>query len=200
MCRATCRRSSARRARLPRAARRRRRRHRDAGDPDPRAEEKDDPNVVKAVGAPIGPDRLRALYFTRARAPWGEGELLHHIGLYAYRREALERFVAAAALAARKARAARAVARAGGGHADRHRARRRRAARRRHGRGSGARAAMLAPGRDAMTGRIIAYQGEPGANSHIACAENFPDRDAAALRHLRGRLRRRCRTARPNSA
>jgi 3-deoxy-manno-octulosonate cytidylyltransferase (CMP-KDO synthetase) len=58
-----------------------------------RAEEKDDPNVVKAVAAEIAPRRLRALYFTRARAPWGEGALLHHIGLYAFRREALRRFV-----------------------------------------------------------------------------------------------------------
>ena len=58
-----------------------------------RAEEMDDSNVVKAVGSEIAPGRLRALYFTRARAPWGEGELLHHIGLYAYRREALGRFV-----------------------------------------------------------------------------------------------------------
>jgi len=58
-----------------------------------RAEERDDPNVVKAVGAQIAPRRLRALYFTRARAPWGEGELLHHIGLYVYRRDALARFV-----------------------------------------------------------------------------------------------------------
>jgi 3-deoxy-manno-octulosonate cytidylyltransferase (CMP-KDO synthetase) len=46
------------------------------------------------VGTPIGPDRLRALYFTRATAPWGEGPLYHHIGLYAYRRPALARFVA----------------------------------------------------------------------------------------------------------
>ena len=61
--------------------------------PITRAEEKDDSNVVKAVGAEVAPGRLRALYFTRARAPWGEGELLHHIGLYAYRREALARFV-----------------------------------------------------------------------------------------------------------
>jgi 3-deoxy-manno-octulosonate cytidylyltransferase (CMP-KDO synthetase) len=58
-----------------------------------RAEERDDPNVVKAVGSEIAPGRLRALYFTRARAPWGEGPLLHHIGLYAYRRAALARFV-----------------------------------------------------------------------------------------------------------
>jgi 3-deoxy-manno-octulosonate cytidylyltransferase (CMP-KDO synthetase) len=59
-----------------------------------RAEERTDPNVVKAVGSPIGSSRLRALYFTRATAPWGEGDLFHHIGLYAYRRAALERFVA----------------------------------------------------------------------------------------------------------
>jgi 3-deoxy-manno-octulosonate cytidylyltransferase (CMP-KDO synthetase) len=59
-----------------------------------RAEERTDPNVVKAVGSPIGSSRMRALYFTRATAPWGEGDLYHHIGLYAYRRAALERFVA----------------------------------------------------------------------------------------------------------
>lgn len=57
------------------------------------ARERTDPNVVKAVGAEIGHGRYRALYFTRATAPWGEGPLLHHIGLYAYRRAALERFV-----------------------------------------------------------------------------------------------------------
>jgi 3-deoxy-manno-octulosonate cytidylyltransferase (CMP-KDO synthetase) len=56
-------------------------------------EEALNPNVVKAIGSPIGPRRLRALYFTRATAPFGEGPLYHHIGLYAYRRAALERFV-----------------------------------------------------------------------------------------------------------
>ncbi|MGO8909675.1 MAG: 3-deoxy-manno-octulosonate cytidylyltransferase [Bradyrhizobium sp.] len=56
-------------------------------------EEALNPNVVKAVGSPLGPRRLRALYFTRAAAPWGEGPRYHHIGLYAYRRAALERFV-----------------------------------------------------------------------------------------------------------
>jgi 3-deoxy-manno-octulosonate cytidylyltransferase (CMP-KDO synthetase) len=61
--------------------------------PISRPEEKDDPNVVKAVGTLVAPGRLRALYFTRARAPWGDGELLHHIGLYAYRRDALKAFV-----------------------------------------------------------------------------------------------------------
>jgi 3-deoxy-manno-octulosonate cytidylyltransferase (CMP-KDO synthetase) len=58
-----------------------------------RDEEKTNPNVVKIVGSPLSSDRLRALYFTRATAPWGEGPLYHHIGLYAYRRKALERFV-----------------------------------------------------------------------------------------------------------
>jgi 3-deoxy-manno-octulosonate cytidylyltransferase (CMP-KDO synthetase) len=56
-------------------------------------DEKANENVVKVVGSPIGPDRLRALYFTRAAAPWGQGPLYHHIGLYAYRRAALARFV-----------------------------------------------------------------------------------------------------------
>ena len=70
-----------------------------------RPEERTDPNVVKVVGTPIGNSpslpspacggggRLRALYFTRATAPHGDGPLYHHIGLYAYRRAALERFV-----------------------------------------------------------------------------------------------------------
>jgi len=56
-------------------------------------EEATNPNVVKAIGSPIGPRRLRALYFTRATAPYGDGPRYHHIGLYAYRRQALERFV-----------------------------------------------------------------------------------------------------------
>ena len=59
-----------------------------------REEERTNPNVVKMVGSQIGPERFRALYFTRATAPHGEGPLYHHIGLYAYRRKALERFVA----------------------------------------------------------------------------------------------------------
>jgi 3-deoxy-manno-octulosonate cytidylyltransferase (CMP-KDO synthetase) len=57
------------------------------------AEEKTNPNVVKVVGSPVGPTRLRALYFTRATAPSGDGPLYHHIGIYAYRRNALDRFV-----------------------------------------------------------------------------------------------------------
>ena len=57
--------------------------------------ERDDPNVVKAVistsGTPAGGGR--ALYFTRSRAPSGDGALWHHIGLYAFRRDALEQFI-----------------------------------------------------------------------------------------------------------
>jgi len=61
------------------------------------AEERTNPNVVKVVGTPTGvAGRLRALYFTRATAPHGEGPLYHHIGIYAYRRSALERFVSLA--------------------------------------------------------------------------------------------------------
>ena len=58
------------------------------------AEDRTNPNSVKVVGTPTGvPGRLRALYFTRATAPAGEGPLYHHFGMYAYRRSALERFV-----------------------------------------------------------------------------------------------------------
>ncbi|MFN4282563.1 MAG: 3-deoxy-manno-octulosonate cytidylyltransferase [Alphaproteobacteria bacterium] len=56
--------------------------------------ERTDPNVVKAVvSANAAGSGGRALYFTRASAPYGDGPLYHHIGLYAYRRDALERFV-----------------------------------------------------------------------------------------------------------
>jgi len=62
--------------------------------PIERPEERTNPNVVKMVGSEIAPGRFRALYFTRATAPYGDGPLYHHIGLYAYRRKALQRFVA----------------------------------------------------------------------------------------------------------
>jgi 3-deoxy-manno-octulosonate cytidylyltransferase (CMP-KDO synthetase) len=58
-----------------------------------RSDERSNPNVVKVVGTPVSANRLRALYFTRATAPWGQGPLFHHIGVYVYRREALARFV-----------------------------------------------------------------------------------------------------------
>lgn len=61
---------------------------------DPR--DKADPNVVKAVVAfdPARPRLGRALYFTRAAAPSGDGPVYHHIGIYAFTRAALERFAA----------------------------------------------------------------------------------------------------------
>ncbi len=55
--------------------------------------ERTNPSVVKMVGSEVSPGRFRALYFTRTTAPYGEGPLYHHIGLYAYRRRALQRFV-----------------------------------------------------------------------------------------------------------
>lgn len=70
-------------------------------------EERTNPNVVKVVGTPAhgnngtsssssknSQTRLRALYFTRATAPHGDGPLYHHIGIYAYTRAALKRFIA----------------------------------------------------------------------------------------------------------
>jgi 3-deoxy-manno-octulosonate cytidylyltransferase (CMP-KDO synthetase) len=58
-----------------------------------REEEHTNPSVVKLIGSPLDGQRLRGLYFTRATAPYGDGPRYHHIGLYAYRRAALERFV-----------------------------------------------------------------------------------------------------------
>jgi 3-deoxy-manno-octulosonate cytidylyltransferase (CMP-KDO synthetase) len=57
------------------------------------AEEHASPSVVKLIGSPLDSARLRALYFTRVTAPYGDGPRYHHIGLYAYRRAALQRFV-----------------------------------------------------------------------------------------------------------
>ncbi len=60
--------------------------------PSHAASDRDNPNVVKAIRAADG----RCLAFTRAAAPWGEGPILRHVGIYVYRRQALARFVAAA--------------------------------------------------------------------------------------------------------
>lgn len=60
-----------------------------------RPEERTDPNVVKAVlGLAPGQKIGRALYFSRATVPANDGPLYHHLGIYAYRRDALARFVA----------------------------------------------------------------------------------------------------------
>lgn len=53
--------------------------------------ERNNPNVVKAIRGADG----RCLAFTRAPAPWGEGPIERHVGIYVYRRDALARFVAA---------------------------------------------------------------------------------------------------------
>ena len=143
--------------------------------PITREQEKDDPNVVKIVATELGPTRLRALYFTRARAPSGEGPLLHHIGLYAYRRDALRRFVGLppSPLELREKLEQLRALEAGmridvalvdtaplGVDAPE----------------DGTRARPARTWETPMkTRNSIAYQGEPGANSHIACADNFPD-------------------------
>ena len=59
------------------------------------AAEADSVSVVKCACA-FGPEAAvaRALYFSRRPVPWGEGPLWHHVGVYAYRRAALARFVA----------------------------------------------------------------------------------------------------------
>ena len=57
--------------------------------------ERTDPNVVKVVlaGPPDGSSPARALYFSRSSVPYGNGPLYHHIGIYAYQRDALAQFV-----------------------------------------------------------------------------------------------------------
>jgi len=57
--------------------------------------ERDNPSVVKAVVAwEPGGKKGQALYFTRSAAPSGDGPLFHHVGIYAFTRAALTRFVA----------------------------------------------------------------------------------------------------------
>ncbi|MBX9751754.1 MAG: 3-deoxy-manno-octulosonate cytidylyltransferase [Roseococcus sp.] len=58
-----------------------------------REEERTASSVVKMVGTAMGPGHFQCLYFTRATAPWGEGVLYHHIGLYGWRRASLRRFI-----------------------------------------------------------------------------------------------------------
>jgi 3-deoxy-manno-octulosonate cytidylyltransferase (CMP-KDO synthetase) len=55
--------------------------------------ERIDPNVVKCIGSLLPSGHMRALYFSRATVPWGDGPLYHHVGIYAYRRAALDHFV-----------------------------------------------------------------------------------------------------------
>lgn len=55
-------------------------------------QEKQNPNIVKIIASPINKVYFKALYFTRAKAPYGEGPYYHHIGIYGYKRYALEKF------------------------------------------------------------------------------------------------------------
>lgn len=59
--------------------------------PEASPADRTNPDVVKAVLAMTGPRRGRALYFTRS-ALYGEGPVWRHVGVYGYRRAALERF------------------------------------------------------------------------------------------------------------
>ena len=137
-----------------------------------KASERTNPNVVKVVGTPVAPSRLRALYFSRAAVSAGDGPLYHHIGLYAFRRAALERFVKLppSTLEQREKLEQLRALEAGmriDVAIDRHRA-----ARRRHAGGFGNRARHA--NQPTMSKRKkIAFQGEPGANSHIACNEAY---------------------------
>ena len=76
------------------AARRSRGRYRHAGGGNPHRGGKQQPQRCEGDRLAVSERRLRALYFSRAAAPWGDGPRYHHVGLYAYRRKALERFVA----------------------------------------------------------------------------------------------------------
>ncbi len=66
-------------------------------------QEKTNPNVREGRRITAFGRQLRALYFTPATAPHGAGPLYHHIGLYAYRRAALETLRVAVAVDAREA-------------------------------------------------------------------------------------------------
>ena len=56
-------------------------------------EEENSPDAPKIVGTLVAPRRLRVHYFSRARVPFGDGPIYRHIGVYAFRRQALQRFV-----------------------------------------------------------------------------------------------------------
>lgn len=56
-------------------------------------QEENSPDAPKLVGTLVAPRRLRAHYFSRARVPFGEGPIHRHLGVYAFRRQALQRFI-----------------------------------------------------------------------------------------------------------
>ena len=143
-----------------------------------------DTSVNKVVAGFTDPARpARALYFSKAVVPWGPGPHYEHIGLYAYRRAALERFVATAARRAGAARASRTAARARGRHAHLGQPDRRRLPRR-AGRHAGRPRPRPPPRRRAVNAEMtassnpaktIAFQGALGAYSDLACRRVFPE-------------------------
>ncbi len=132
----------------------------------------DNPNIVKAI-APLSAEREVAFArdFQRQVGPDQPPPYWHHIGVYAYRRPVLERFVSLpcpnARPAAGSSRCARSTMACGSSWSGSIPCRGRRHARRTRNRPQDAE-------EDRMTLKV-AYQGEPGANSHIACLEVYPD-------------------------
>ena len=143
-----------------------------------RDEETANPNVVKVVGSPVADRGSRALYFTRATAPWGDGPLYHHIGLYAYRRA---RWSASSRCRLRRWSGARGWSSCGRwkpacASTSRSSARCRSASTRRTT--SSARAQFWPIDKDSTNAsrkdQRISFQGEPGANSDTACRNMYP--------------------------
>jgi 3-deoxy-D-manno-octulosonate cytidylyltransferase len=132
-------------------------------------------SFVKCACAFDGDERVaRALYFSRLPVPWGEGPRWHHIGIYAFRRAALERFVAlpASALERREKLEQLRALEAGMRIA---------AARVEHGPFGVDTPADLERARrpqawnaSMSTDRVIAFQGLPGAYSDLACRDAYP--------------------------
>jgi hypothetical protein len=178
-----------------------------------REEERGDPNVVKLVGSEVAPGRFRALYFTRATAPFGDGPLLHHIGLYAYRRRALARFVS---LRPRRSSAASGwssfgawrrecgstpcwwtTCRSGSTRPTTWSAPAKRSRREGNPDDAPSPHPTRSP-REARGASVISFQGEPGANSHLGEPEAHPDGRCCPARPSRTPSRR-CRRARRSS-
>ena len=172
-------------------------RPRNPGGADPSRRRAHRPERREDGGLASVGDALRALYFTRATAPYGDGPLYHHIGLYAYRRKALQRFVSLppSPLEMRESSNSFGLSRPACASTptivddvplgvdtpqDLERAR------------SHARSPEKA------MNQIISFQGELGANSHIACEEVHPDWTVAALADLRRCVRGGHRTGRPS--
>ena len=136
-------------------------------------------NLASVVKAACAFDRGRAvapaLYFSRAPIPWGDGPRWHHVGIYAFRRAALARFVALpeSPLERRESleqlralEAGMRIACARVEHAP---------VRRRHAGGPGTRAPRLSRRAERRMTGTIAFQGVPGAYSDLACRVAYPD-------------------------